>query len=138
MELDRWVSFFIEFNIFVLNLTFMFWSCNSLEASWRYSDLSQATTGETLPAPFITVVSSAAKPYKAFHSSAERLLCVDSIMSSESSSFSSLLKSTSRLAWPSGGFHLFRRYKNSKTYNLKFHVTTIIYLKIVVTWNFKS
>ena len=43
----------------------------------------------------------------AFYSSAERLLSVDSLMSSEDSSFSSLLKNTSRLAWPLGGFHTY-------------------------------
>ena len=129
---------FIELNIFVLNITSMSWSCNSIEASWRYSELSQTATEELLSAPFITMVSSAAKPYKAFYSSAKRLLCVDSLMSSENSSFSSPLKSTSRIAWPPGDFHIFRRYKNSKTYNLKFHFTATIYLKIVVIWNFKS
>ena len=63
----------------------------------------ETTTEKPLSAPFITIPLSSAKFLKAFHSSPERLLCVESFISSEKSSFSTRLKNTSKLACPLGG-----------------------------------
>ena len=46
-----------------------------------------------------------AKFLKVFHSSQERLLCVESFISSEKRSFSTQLKNTSKLACSLGDFH---------------------------------
>ena len=64
------------------------------------------------------MVLSAAEALKAFHSSPERLLCVGSFKLFEKSSFSSRLKSISKLVWPLGGFHTDLRLRDG--FPLKF------------------